>query len=238
MNIVITGGSKGIGFAIAETFLRNDSGHNIVICSRSQKETDEAVKHLMRISPGSTVLGLECDVSDEASVARFVEFAFSGLGQIDVLVNNAGFGRFGTVDKLATTEWHSVIATNLRGVFLMTQALLPQMRKARQGTVVTISSLAGKTGFATASAYCAAKFAVRGMMQSLFLDVREDNIRVITIFPGSVDTAFFASAGAKAIKANAALTSEDVAATVLAACMLPQNANISEIEIRPTNPKG
>jgi 3-oxoacyl-[acyl-carrier protein] reductase len=154
-----------------------------------------------------------------------------------VLVNNAGFGIFKTVSELTAKEFDDVIATNLRGVFLITQAVLPAMRSKKAGTIITISSLAGKNGFATASAYCAAKFGVRGLMQSLFLEVREDNIRVVTICPGSVDTDFF-TADTEHIRSKHALEAADVADAAFMVTQLPQNATISELDIRPTNPKG
>jgi 3-oxoacyl-[acyl-carrier protein] reductase len=112
------------------------------------------------------------------------------------------------------------------------------MRKQKRGTIVTISSLAGKNGFVGGAAYCSAKFAVRGLMQSLFLEVREDNVRVVTLFPGSVDTAFFDNVKSGVSMAQKALKAEDVAEAVLTAVRLPIHADVSELDIRPTNPKG
>jgi NADP-dependent 3-hydroxy acid dehydrogenase YdfG len=180
-----------------------------------------------------------CDVSREEDVTSFVRQAEKRFGAVEHLVNNAGFGIFRPIEELSVEEFDSVIATDLRGVFLITQAVLPAMRERRKGSVITISSLAGKNGFAGGTAYCAAKFAVRGLMQSMFLEVRETNVRAITVFPGSVDTAFFDPAlGATRLRSATALDPEDVADAVFAAAMLPESATISELDIRPTNPKG
>jgi NADP-dependent 3-hydroxy acid dehydrogenase YdfG len=179
-----------------------------------------------------------CDVSNEANVEDFVAEAEGRFGPVDHLINNAGFGIFRPIEELTIDEFDSVLATDLRGVFLVTKAVLPAMMAAERGTVVTISSLAGKNGFAGGTAYCAAKFAVRGLMQSMFLEVREKNVRAITVFPGSVDTAFFNPAlGATRLRATSALNAKDVADAVYHAAMLPQSATISELDIRPTNPK-
>ena len=119
----------------------------------------------------------------------------------------------------------------------MTKAALPLMKQRKAGTIVTISSVAGKNVFAGGAAYSTSKFGVRGLMQSLFLEVREDNIRVITIFPGNVDTNFFVAAGANPAVSKDVLTAQDIADAVYAAVSLPSNATITELDIRPTNPK-
>ncbi len=238
MNILVTGGSKGIGYAIAECFLRRYPDSNIAICARNKKEIDRAVESLKKISSISKVVGGICDVAFESSVDAFVSSVESEFGYVDVLVNNSGFGIFKPVEELSEQEFDSVIATNLRGVFLTTKRVLPVMRKRREGSIVTIASLAGKNGFVGGAAYCASKFGVRGLMQSLFLEVREENVRVITLFPGSVETAFFVTADASRIKSKSALQSEDVAEAVVAAVGLSARADISELDIRPTNPKG
>jgi 3-oxoacyl-[acyl-carrier protein] reductase len=238
MNVVITGASKGIGFAIAESLLGSGLVDKIAICSRSRSEIAEARSRLLEKYPDASIYADVCDVSRANDVSRFTANVKDQVGEVDVLVNNAGFGKFATVDSLDVATWNEVLATNLRGVFLMTNALLPSMRARKQGSIITISSLAGKNGIAGGAAYCAAKYAVRGMMQSLFLEVREDNVRVITLFPGSVDTHFFERAGVGQQMEQRALHSKDIANAVLTAIELPQHANISELDIRPTNPKG
>ena len=263
MNIIITGASKGIGLAITKTFARQNKKHAIGICSRKKDELDAAEKELRGISSQHEYFSSVCDVSQEKDVNAFVADFEKKYGAVDVLVNNAGFGIFKSILEISKQEFESVIATNLRGVFLFTRAALPKMREAKTGTVITISSLAGKNGFAGGTAYCASKFAVRGLMQCLFLEVRTDNIRFVTICPGSVDTEFFSRtdipvrrpsdsnggdtnsgtdtlvrAGGASLKSKKALIAQDIADCVALATILPQNADISEMDVRPTNPKG
>lgn len=234
MHVLITGASKGIGLAIARTYLAHDKDVRLSLCARNLGELHTAASTL----PTKELLLERCDVSDEVNVNDFVAEAEGRFGPVDHLINNAGFGIFRPIEELSIEEFDSVIATDLRGVFLVTQAVLPAMIARESGTVVTISSLAGKNGFVGGTAYCAAKFAVRGLMQSMFLEVREKNIRAITVFPGSVDTAFFNPAlGATRMRATSALDAQNVADAVYHAAMLPQSATISELDIRPTNPK-
>jgi len=239
MNIIITGASKGIGLAIAKTFAGQTEKHHIGLCSRIKDELAKAEAELQKISSLHEYVSRTCDVSQEKDVNEFVREFEGKFGAADVLVNNAGFGIFKSVLEISKTEFESVLATNVRGVFLCTRAVLPAMRLKRTGTVITISSLAGKNGFKGGTAYCASKYAVRGLMQCLFQEVRTDNIRFVTICPGSVDTDFFVAGDqGSQLRSKKVMSAEDVAACVELAVRLPQNADISEMDIRPTNPKG
>ncbi|MDP4219735.1 MAG: SDR family NAD(P)-dependent oxidoreductase [Bacteroidota bacterium] len=241
MNIIITGASKGIGLAIAKTFAKQGTKHCIGICARNKNELRRAEGELKEISSIHDYYCAPCDVAHENEVNEFVSAFEDKFGPVDVLVNNAGFGIFKPVLEITKEEFESVLAVNLRGVFLFTRAVLPAMRKQKSGTVITISSLAAKNGFSGGTAYCASKFAVRGLMQCLFLEVRSDDIRFVTICPGSVDTDFFVSSNAlpsQSLKSKKALKAEDVAECVNLAVQLRQNADLSELDIRPTNPKG
>ncbi len=237
MNIVITGASKGIGLAIAEQFSADTTPHTFFLCSRNKASLTAAVHTLASRYPLHTYYGFECDVASEAMVTQFIAACHEIAPTIDILINNAGFGLFKPTEEMTASEFTSVLDTNLNGVFWMTKGFLPSMRKNKQGTIVTISSLAGKNGFKGGAAYCAAKYAVRGLMQCLFLEVRSDNIRCITVCPGSVDTAFFDTVKNPSNTATM-LKASEVAAIIYHATLLPQEATVSEIEIRPTNPKG
>lgn len=236
MHVLITGASRGIGAAITERFAEaNDDRLRLSIGARDLEALQE-VRRDIEASSQTRVFTGTCDVLSDRSVTDFVTAAESAFGCVDVLINNAGIGLFKTVHEMPADDFDRVLNTNLRGVFLVTQAVLPRMKLRSSGTIVTISSLAGRNGFERGSAYCASKFGVRGLMQSLFLEVREFNIRVVTIFPGSVDTNFFDALGGLSMKEP--LRSSDIADAVYAATMLPIRATISELDIRPTNPKG
>jgi 3-oxoacyl-[acyl-carrier protein] reductase len=236
MNIIITGASKGIGFAIAKTLAMQNEKHCIGICSRHENEITKVATDLQAISPQHKYFARECDVSNELQVNSFVAEFEQKFGAIDALINNAGFGIFKPVTELTKKEFESVLSTNLRGVFLFTRAALPKMREKESGTIITINSVAGKQSYKGGAAYNASKFAVRGLMECLFLEVRADNIRCVTIYPGSVETDFFATAGhPEQTQIQQMLSITDIAACVKLALNLPQQADITEIEIRPTN---
>ncbi len=237
MHIMITGASKGIGLAIARRFA-TENDVSLSICARGEAALAQARHTLEMEFNGLKIHAMTCDVSDPQMVAKFAEASQQRFGLVDVLINNAGFGLFKPVHEMTVDEFDTVLDTDLRGVYFMSREILPAMINWRCGTIVSISSLAGKNGFAGGAAYCAAKFGVRGLMQSLFLGVREFNIRVMTVFPGSVATDFFDTAGSPlGDRASSALRADDVAAAVYAAIAIPLEATISELDIRPTNPR-
>ncbi|HYM19849.1 MAG TPA: SDR family NAD(P)-dependent oxidoreductase [Candidatus Kapabacteria bacterium] len=238
MNIVITGASKGIGLAIARRFAEDTNvKHSFSLCARNGEELDSTRKALEKEFPKHSFLAQVCDVSDETQVKEFASTCFDAFGATDLLVNNAGFGIFKQVTELSASDFRAVLGTNLRGVFLLTRELLPPMREKKSGTIVTISSLAGKNGFSGGAAYCASKFAVRGFMQCLFLEIRKDNIRCLTVFPGSVETDL-QKIIVPAPTITRMLSVSDVAECVWSSVKLPSGATVSELDIRPTNPKG
>ena len=229
---LITGATEGIGRAIA--FALGKAGHRIGVCARSAANVDVLLKELA--ADGITAAGRACDVGDPAQVAALVAHVSDKLGPIDILVNNAGIGVIKPFVELTLEEWDSVMATNLRGLFLVTRAVLPGMRARQRGDLVNISSLAGKRGFPGGTAYSASKHAVMGFSESLMLEVRKDGVRVVAICPGSVDTKLIHSQTLFERDPAKILQPADVAATVLAILQLPARATVSELEIRPSSP--
>ena len=226
---VITGGTAGIGLAIAHALgLR---GASVAVCSRSESKVKTALKTLA--AAGVRSVGTPCDVTDPKSVASFADFVGRALGQPRILVNNAGIGNFAQLEQMSLEDWDAVIATNLRGPFLVTRAFLPAMKAAGEGAIVNVASLAGRNGIDGGTAYCASKHGLLGFGKALMLEVRKHNVRVITVCPGTVATDF--SPRSKE-KADRVLRAEDVADTIVATLTLPDRAMVSELDIRPTNP--
>ncbi len=226
---IVTGGSKGIGLAIARTLGRN--GATVVICSRTATAVMEAAEGLR--GEGYAVHGFTADIGVQDQVDRLVATTVADHGRLDILVNNAGMGIFKSVEEMSVQEFDAMWTTNVRGVFLATHASLPHLVRSGAGFVVNISSLAGKNTFKGGAGYAATKWALRGFAGSLMLEVRDRNVRVVTIFPGSVDTTF-----SSVNKRGKTITqAEDVAEGVLFALTAPERTMISEIDIRPTKPK-
>jgi 3-oxoacyl-[acyl-carrier protein] reductase len=229
---LITGATEGIGRAIA--FALGRAGYQVGVCARTPSKLRTLLDELA--AAGITAAGYPADVGLEADVATLMSHLATALGPIDVLVNNAGIAVLKPFAELTLDEWDATMATNLRSLFLVTRAVLPGMRERRRGSIVNISSLAGRNGFAGGTAYTASKHAVLGFSRSLMLEVRADNVRVIAICPGSVDTPLMRTQTAFATRLEKILQPEDVADTVLAALALPERAMISELDVRPTNP--
>jgi len=229
---LITGATEGIGRAIA--FALGRAGYQVGVCARTPSKLRTLLDELA--AAGITAAGYPADVGLEADVATLMSHLTTALGPIDVLVNNAGIAVLKPFTELTLDEWDATMATNLRSLFLVTRAVLPGMRERRRGSIVNISSLAGRNGFAGGTAYTASKHAVLGFSRSLMLEVRADNVRVIAICPGSVDTPLMRTQTAFATRLEKILQPEDVADTVLAALALPERAMVSELDVRPTNP--
>ena len=229
---LVTGATEGIGRAIA--FALGRTGYRVGVCARTPSRLRTLLDDLAR--EGITAAGHPADVGLAGDVEAMVETVTTALGTVDVLVNNAGVAILKPFDQLTLGDWDTTMATNVRSLFLVTRTVLPGMRARKSCSIVNIASLAGRNGFAGGSAYTASKHAVLGFGRSLMMEVRKENIRVITICPGSVDTPLLRNQGMLTPNFASVLTPEDVAATVLGALALPASALISELDIRPTNP--
>ena len=228
---VVTGGSKGIGYSIAEALVR--SGANVLICARHEAEVHEAAERLSSLGPGRAV-GIRCDMRSEEEVRAMVDRCATEFGSVDILINNAGVGRFAPVDEMTSDHWHQVIETNLNGVFYACHAAIPHMKSRGDGWIINIGSLAGKNPFAGGAAYNASKFGLIGFSEAMMLDVRHHGIRVSYIMPGSVATYFndHTPSDADAWK----IQPEDIAELVLDLVAMPGRTLPSRIEVRPSQP--
>lgn len=232
---VITGAGKGIGKATAELFLRESA--KVVLTSRNLSDLEQIVSNNDKKKDNITIIA--GDISKEDTISKVVDETIGKYGKIDILVNNAGFGIFDNLVDSKLDDFDTVFNTNVRALYMMTKGFLPNMIKEQSGTIINIASVAGKQGFATGSIYCASKHAVLGLSRALLLEVRQYNIRVAVICPGSVATDFFRTESQTSLSSHkdTVLQAEEIAETILLTTSLPENAMISEIEIRPTNPR-
>lgn len=230
--VLVTGATQGIGRATAFAFGR--TGYRVGVCARTGPKVDALVAELR--AEGVEAAGAEADVADPEQVRRAVAGVVEHLGEIGVLVNNAGVLIARPFEELTVEDWDATMATNLRSLYLVTREVLPGMRRRREGTIVNVASLAGRNGFAGGTAYTASKHAVLGFARSLMLEVRKDGVRVVTVCPGSVDTGMIRGQPMLKSDPDRILKPEDVADTILHAVRLPGRALVSELDIRPTSP--
>ena len=232
---IVTGGSRGIGFSIAEALLAR--GMNVTITGRRQEALARAADAL---HGGERVLAAAADVGNLDQVEHVVRSTVDRWGGLDVLVNNAGIGGFSAIAEMTPELWHAIIATNLTGVYYCTRAAIPHLRKRGGGWIINISSLAGKNAFAGGGAYCASKAALNAFSEVLMQEVRYDGIRVSYIMPGSVDTEFSGPGRDDDRKAEPSLwkiAPQDVAQVVIELLESPARTLASRIEMRPSQPR-
>jgi len=228
---LITGASRGIGLAIAERL--GQLGARLAICARDSRELDSARSRLA--SAGFDVFAMPCDVSSAAQTAALAEKTAAHFGPIDFLINNAGTARFGPLHESTEQDWDAVLDTNLKGVFLMSRAVIPAMISRRRGHIVNISSLAGKNAFAGGGLYCASKWGLLGLTYCMAEDLRGYGIRVSAVCPGTVATGFGHPSGSPSKKdAAKMLQPADVAHAVEMTLSAAPHAFISEVLLRPT----
>jgi 3-oxoacyl-[acyl-carrier protein] reductase len=224
---IVTGGTRGIGRAIAERLLRE--GVSVAICGRSAESTARAVEEM---KPWGTIYGCAADVSHAAQVHALFEAVDREFGRLDILVNNAGEGVFRKVGEMTAEDWHRNIDLNLNGPFYCSREALTRFA-GRGGFIVNISSLAGKNPFTGGAAYNASKAGLNLFAEAMMLDHRHDKVRVTSIMPGSVDTDFGHSSGDGSWK----IAPEDIAETVALVLRMPERTTISRVEMRPSRPQ-
>ena len=223
---LVTGGSRGIGRAIA---LRLGAlGSSVAICARDASALKEVSSELESRAP--RVFAHPADVTRSSDVASLVEKTEATLGPISILVNNAGIGVFGPAHEKSEEDWDRVLNTNLKSVFLVSRAVAPSMIRQKRGDIINISSLAGRNAFAGGALYCASKWGVQGLSACMAEDLREHGIRVSVICPGSVATEF---SGRGPKEPSKALTPDDVAHAVAMVVTQSPQSFLSEIHVRP-----
>jgi 3-oxoacyl-[acyl-carrier protein] reductase len=226
---VVTGGSKGIGYAIAESLLKE--GATVFICARDKSQLKRAMESL---SSFGRVEGEICDVRSESQVRVMLDECVRLFGGVDILVNNAGVGLYKTVEETSPDDFRWVLETNLFGVFHTCHHAIPLIKQRGGGHIINVSSLAGQNAHPKMSAYNASKFALNGFTEALMQEVRPDDIKVSLICPGSVNTEF----GSGTISDENAwqIQPEDIAEVVIELLKQKSNALTSKVEIRPSKP--
>lgn len=227
---IVTGGGKGIGFAISEGLLKQ--GSKVFICGRDKADLNDSMS---RLSQFGTVAGEVCDVRSESQVKMMIDECQRLFEGVDILVNNAGVGHFGkTVEEFTGEQWRQTIETNLSGAFYCCHFAIPLMKARGGGYIFNISSLAGQNAHPKMAAYNASKFGLNGFSEALMQEIRQDNIKVSYICPGSVNTAF---GGDRPSEANAwQLQPSDIAQVIIDLLQMPDRALPSKIELRPSKP--
>lgn len=229
---LVTGGSRGIGLAIARALGRESA--NVAITGRDPAHLASARRELEAAGPAA-VETLQADVRRYEETARAIQGVVSRFGGLDVLVNNAGVGIFADVADMTPEQWNEVIETNLTGVFNACHAAIPHLRRRGGGTIINISSLAGKNAFTTAAAYCASKAGLNAFSEALMQEVRYDGIRVSYVMPGSVATGF--SSGDANTGADWKIAPEEVAEVVVNLLRHDPRSLPSRVELRPSKPR-
>jgi NAD(P)-dependent dehydrogenase (short-subunit alcohol dehydrogenase family) len=223
---LVTGGSRGIGRAIALKLA--SLGADVAICGRDSARLSESLDDLKKA--GVSAIAIVADVTSARDVTKLVERIEAELGPIALLVNNAGIGLFGPLHQKSEEEWDRLMNTNLKSVFLVSRSVVPGMIKRGGGDIINISSLAGKNVFAGGGIYCASKWGVQGLSGCMAEDLREHGIRVSTICPGSVATEF---SGRGPKDPGKVLRPEDVAHAVAMLATQGEQSFLSGVELRP-----
>ncbi len=229
---IVTGASRGIGKGIALRLAKEN--HDLMLFGRDVSALNMVKNEVEKFGIAAEIFS--GDVSDEKFVHDSVKQIIKTHGRIDHLINNAGMGILKKFVDSNLDEFKKQIDVNLYGVYNFTKAVINHMIENRKGLIINIASLAGKNAFLGGTMYGATKHALLGFTKSLMLEVREYNIRVAAICPGSVDTDFNPNRNIVLEKQNILLP-EDVAETVVLVLKMPIRAMVSEIDIRPTNPK-
>jgi 3-oxoacyl-[acyl-carrier protein] reductase len=223
---LITGGNRGIGLAIAGRL--GKLGARLAISGRNREALQAAISELQ--GAGFDATPFVADMMRPDEILGLVEQVHRGVGEIEVLVNNAGLGWFKPVHEFSESDWDTMLDTNLKAVFLLSKAVVPQMIQRGSGSIINISSLAGKNTFPNGSVYCASKWGLMGLTGCMAEDLRGHGIRVAAVCPGSVATEFSTHSGRDASKL---LQAEDVAHAVEMILTQGEQSFISEIQMRP-----
>lgn len=229
---LVTGAGKGIGRAVAIA-LANEGVH-VGLIARTESDLQSLSEEIEAKGVKSAIA--VADVSDIGSVNKAVSEIQHTLGNIDILINNAGIAKFGKFLDLETDEWEAQIKVNLFGVYYVTRAVIPQMMERKTGDIFNISSTAGLKGAATTSAYSASKFALLGLTDSLMQEMRKHNIRVTALTPSTVVTDLAKSSNLINNNEERVMHPEDLAELIISQLKLNRRVFVKDSSMWSTNP--
>jgi NAD(P)-dependent dehydrogenase (short-subunit alcohol dehydrogenase family) len=240
-NALVTGASSGLGRACAVALAH--AGCGVALLARSEGELLETAAAVT--DAGRPALPLPVDLANVDELARAVERTARELGGLDILVNAAATDVPGPVETLRVNDWDRVLAVNLRAPFVLSKLAFPLMRRRGGGTIVNVSSVAGKRGWAEAAAYCASKFALTGLTQALAAEGREHGIRVSVLYPGAMATSWGSWSADERTQTTPpgqdprdALPPDRVAALVVWLASAPPEVVLGEAVVTPLNEQG
>jgi len=226
--VLVTGASSGIGASISKKFCIER--YQVILSSRSKEKLIPVYKELLDLGFNPHVI--PCDVTSENEVKKLYRES-SKIGFVDCIINNAGLGKFSKIQDVTTSDWDQQINTNLKGSFLISREFVRDMIKNKEGKIIFINSVAGKFGYPYSSAYVASKFGLKGLADSMRNELREFNIKVISIHPGSIDTQFWDKSEVDFPRSDM-LSSKDIADTVFHAANAPHSTVLEEVVVRRT----
>jgi len=227
MDIVITGGSKGMGKAVAEKF--STSENNIFICARDGQELEETARYLNE-KYGARVKYFTTDLSEKENVLKFAAWVSEQSNAVDILVNNAGYFIPGSVYDEEEGTLRKMIDIHLFGAYHLTRALLPAMMKKRSGHIFNMSSIAALSAYKNGGSYSISKYALMGFSKNLREEMKPFNIKVTTVYPGAVYTASWEGAG---VLPERIMEVNDIASLIHSISLLSPQACVEDIVIRP-----
>ena len=225
---VITGASSGVGKSLAIQL--SDAGYKVVLAARSEDKLNAIAEEIKKM--GGNCLVVPTDVSQPEQINALKNEALK-YGEISLVINNAGLGKFCKIEDVTLEDWNRQLDVNLRATFLVSQAFIPGMKRRKKGTLVFMNSVAGKKGYPYSAAYVASKYGMRGLADSLREELREDNIKVISIHPGAVDTPFWDGAGVN-FHREEMLDTATLAQSIVHAIQSPGNFTVEELVVRRT----
>lgn len=231
---LITGAGKGLGKAVALALAAE--GVNLALLARTATDLEAVAIEAGKINKDIKIAYTTADVGSNTSVTNAVAQLKKDVGDIDILINNAGTGKFGSFMDLEVNDWEEIIQTNLLGSYYMIRAILPEMKARKNGDIVNVSSSAGLKGAPLTSAYSASKFGLNGLSESLMMEVRKENIRVLTLMPSTIATELSINLKLTDGNPESVLQPEDFAELLVAHLKLPRRALVKEVVLYSTNP--